>query len=508
MFTQFFNKINKPSCQLALSVFCFFVIYQNSIIKLVQSWKHDWNSHGILLFIVCVYIFYKKWKIHSEKLDIAFSLSGYILLLGLSTVWLFANLTFVEYVELVSLPIILTTIFISLLGWAQSRVFWFPILLMLLSGPLLGLFIPVLQDITAVAAGLALELTGISNIVDGVLIFVPAGTFEVDRGCSGLNVVTVGAILSLLYAYINRFRLKEVVVLLILGLLVSILSNVIRVYIIVVVGNATKMQHSLVHDHGDLGWVVFLIIMGMFLFFVHHYWPVNELHENSDVYGPLEHKSLDNNKKIARNYLFGTALLILFISIGPLVLLYTDIQPNMVDTAEKPAYKMIGSWQAIEDDDILWKPVYKAGKGDYQHFQTFVNNEQDKVYFEIRYFSLQRVGNEAINATNSVYDQNAWTRVWIKPYSTNNIEALDEVEETLIRGKNNQEMLVWRWYFTNGRKTGNLYRAKLYNLFGVLMGKPEIASYIIATTVSDTYSDSRNELSAFIKAANNIVYMQ
>lgn len=508
MFTQFYTKICKPSFLLALSVLCFFVIYQNSIMKLAQSWMLDQNSHGILLFIVCAYIFYKNWKMHSDKLDLTFNIYGYVLLLMLSVVWLFANLTFVKYVELVSLPIILIAIFISLLGWEQSRVFWFPVLLMLLSGPILSLFIPVLQDITAVAAGLVLGFTGISNIVDGVLILVPAGTFEVDTGCSGLNVVTVGVILSFLYAYINHFRLKEYVVLLILGLSVSILSNIIRVYIIIVVGNATKMQHPLVQDHGDLGWLVFLIIMGGFLFVVHRYWPVNELQQTGEVYSSSEHKNLDHNKKNARNHLYGTALSILFISIGPVILLYSNMHTNTVYASEKFTNKLAGNWRAIEDAPILWRPVYKAGKGDYQHFQTFVNEAQRRIYFELRYFSQQSADNEAINDTNRVYDHNAWTRVWIKPYLTNNIEDLDEVEETLIRGKNNQEMLVWRWYFTNRQRTGNPYKAKIYNLLGILAGKPEIISYVVATTVEDTYVDSRNDLSDFVKAVNIDSYTQ
>jgi len=497
MFSQIYKKINNPSCLLAISVFCFFALYHNSINNLVQSWMLDWNSHGVLLFIVCVYIFYQTWKRHSNKLDFSFAVSGYIILLGLSVLWLFANLTFIEYVELVSLPIILATLFISLLGWTQSRVFWFPILLMLLSGPLLSIFVPVLQDITAIASGLALELSGISTLVDGVLILVPAGTFEVDTSCSGLNVVTVGTILSLLYAYINHFRLKEGTVLLMFGMLVSILSNIIRVYIIVIVGNATKMQHALVEDHGYLGWIVFSIVFGIFIFVVSRYWTSKVNYENNSAHDLLVNKSPDNNTP-ERNYLSGAILSILIISVGPLLLLFSTMNTNKSYATEKFTSKSNGKWKTFESDNVVWQPVYMSGEGDYKYSQTFINNEQDIVYLDLRYFSRQNVGNEAVNVSNRVYDRNAWTRVWVKLYSSN-IEGLAEVEETLIRGKNNQEMLVWRWYHTNGWNTGSPYKAKVYTLFGVLRGKPEITSYIIATTVKDTYSVGRKRLDEFVR---------
>ena len=496
MISQVSKKLIHPSYFIAISVVCFFVLYYKSIEILVLSWKKSWNSHGILLAIVCSYLFYKIWMKHKNKLDLSFSVSAYILLFALSVLWLFANLTFVEYVELISLPIILVAIFISLLGWHQSRVFWFPILLMLLSGPLLSVLVPVLQDITAVLSGLALEMTGITNLVDGVLILVPAGTFEVDTGCSGLNVVTVGVILSLIYANINHFRLKEAAVLVVVGVLAAIFSNIIRVYIIIIVGNATNMQHALVKEHGDLGWIVFSVVFGVFIYFVHRYWSQNKRDDVSEKQGVSESASQQNSSSV-RNNIIGGMLSIFLLSAGPLLLLFLSVNTNNLNAAEKFSTKLNGIWEAVESKSVLWRPVYRAGKGDYKYSQVFTNDQQEQIYLDLRYFARQSAGDEAINSTNSVYDRASWTRVYIQPY-TANIEGHDVFEETLIRGNNNQEMLVWRWYVTAGVKTGNQFKAKIYNLYAVLTGEPEIATYIVATAVNNTYEHSRKNLEEFI----------
>ncbi len=507
MFVEIRKKIQNPSILFLSSIFLLLAIYQSTILKLVKFWLSNENSHSFLLVIVCIYLFHKIWKNQKKHLVITVNVSAYVVLFLLSLIWLFANLTFVKYVELVSLPIILTVLLAGLLGWNASRVYWFPFLLMLLGGPLLSLFIPLLQDVTASMTGLLLDISGVTSMVDGVLILVPAGTFEVDAGCSGLNVLTVGVILSLLYAYINRFNLKGSLLLLVAGTLVSILSNIIRVYIIVVVGNATKMQHSLVEEHGNLGWAVFLLVMGMFLYLVHRYWHVSALLTNNEEHLSTKNTVGETQKKPVKNYLYGPLWVLLFAGIGPLLFFYSHIQENKEYMNKTYTYKIQQQWQIIENATPAWEPVYKAGKGDYLFSQTFMNHEHYMVYLDIRYFLQQTDGNEAINITNSVYDRSRWTRVWIKLHSIKNIAGLDEVEETLIRGKNNQEILVWRWYITNGRKTGNPYKAKLYNLLGVLTGKPEIATYIIAADVKDTYGNSRGSLNNFINVTNN-VYLQ
>ena len=273
MFINNYKKIYKPSILLIIFILLVSGAYKDTVQYLVGSWLTNLYSHGLLLFLVCCYLFYVKWSACRENLVFMGSPIGIALLSIVSLIWLAANLTFVRYVELVSLPLILAALLVSLLGWRQSKGLLFPVLLLLLAGPLLGVLVPVLQNITANLTGLLLEITGITSLVDGVLILVPAGTFEVDTSCSGLNVLTVGLILSLVYSYINQYSTRESLLISLLGILVSIMSNVVRVFIIVVVGNNTQMQHPLVEDHMFLGWVVFTLLFGIFLFLVHRLWP-------------------------------------------------------------------------------------------------------------------------------------------------------------------------------------------------------------------------------------------
>lgn len=489
------------SLVLATGVIFFVLIYFGSIRTLFSTWRLDWNSHGFLLLPLCFYMFYKSWLKNKDTLVVSFSATGFLVLLGLSLVWLLSKLIFVEYVELVSLPLIFLAMLVALYGWQQSRVFWFPVLLMLLGSPLLGLLIPALQNMTANGTGFFLDIIGLSNMVDGVLILVPAGTFEVDRGCSGLNVLTVGAILSLLYAYINEFKIKDAVILLLLGLVVSVTSNIIRVLIIVIVGNASNMQHSLVHDHVHLGWIVFLIFFGTFIFFTHRYYPVKL--DNTDIksaHGLLNNQSIGvmSDSRLS----LGMGLLLITMAVGPGVWWLSSANSSNALIATNPNVSTDGKWKVVEADDISWHPVYITGKGNYEIFKKYINAKDDSVYLDLRYYAHQGPEAEAINSNNSIYNRDSWTRVWHKPFVPKANNSIDVVEEALVRANDGNELLVWRWYAVDGIKTGNLARAKLYNLIGMLTGVPEVTVYIVASKVDQSYKYSRDLLQEFSESIN------
>ena len=114
-------------------------------------------------------------------------------------------------------------------------------------------------------------------------------------------------------------------------------------------------------------------------------------------------------------------------------------------------------------------------------------------------FASQSEKNEAININNKVYDGRTWSKVSSELISVDfGPDNRTEVEETVIRTSQNREMLVWRFYVTADHVTGNPYRTKLYNLLGVLQGKPSLLVCIIATDLNTSYDNARNNLDDFV----------
>src|SRR5690606_25050605 len=84
------------------------------------------------------------------------------------------------------------------------------------------------------------------------------GTIEIESGCSGLHYFVVGLALAVLYGEANRLSWRGRLRVAALGAGLAMLANWARIYVIVVLGHGTKMQHYLVAvDHYWFGWGLF-----------------------------------------------------------------------------------------------------------------------------------------------------------------------------------------------------------------------------------------------------------
>jgi exosortase/archaeosortase family protein len=118
-----------------------------------------------------------------------------------------------------------------------------------------------------------LSLVGIPVYFDGLEFQIAAGRFEIAGGCSGLHFFIVGIAISVLYGEINNDTRATRIKLVVLGILFALLTNWIRISIIIVTGHLTQMQHYLVNqEHYSFGWGMFALAMVIFFLIVRR-WP-------------------------------------------------------------------------------------------------------------------------------------------------------------------------------------------------------------------------------------------
>ena len=108
----------------------------------------------------------------------------------------------------------------------------------------------------------ALGMTPVPAFVEGNFVHLPAGTFGIALGCSGLNYLQVGTALAAFYALMHLRNWRHGLVLLGVAAVAALVSNWIRVYSIVLVGHLSDMQHYLItQEHHTFGWLLFLVSM-------------------------------------------------------------------------------------------------------------------------------------------------------------------------------------------------------------------------------------------------------
>ncbi len=140
----------------------------------------------------------------------------------------------------------LAGLILTLLGPAMLRKCLFPIAFLAFMVPLPDALVETLSfKLKLLAAGAAtgvLGLAGVAAVRQGSYIRIPAGTVVVDDVCSGLKYLISLAAFGALFAYISRLRRALKVVLFALAVPVAFLANVVRVTLMVLVGNFIDIE--------------------------------------------------------------------------------------------------------------------------------------------------------------------------------------------------------------------------------------------------------------------------
>lgn len=184
-----------------------------------------------------------------------------IALSGCSVLWyLFESLS-------ISLPayllvLIIICLFISTSLSARVMLRASPYLaLMIFIIPIWSELTPFLVDISSKMVGYAVKQSNLTALLDGNSIFIPSGTIYIADGCSGLRYLTIALLMGYLLILINQYRLRSAIITMVIALVLGLIANWLRIYLLVLIGYHTEMQSSLMQNHETFGWIVFTCIL-------------------------------------------------------------------------------------------------------------------------------------------------------------------------------------------------------------------------------------------------------
>jgi EpsI family protein len=144
-------------------------------------------------------------------------------------------------------------------------------------------------------------------------------------------------------------------------------------------------------------------------------------------------------------------------------------------------------WTGPLATDDTWQPVYngaQSAKMAYQH-------AHGKLTLFLAYYPHQQQGAEIINDRNSVSN----TKLW-KPRVTRDQQQLSGVRTVLdrvIESQSGEQRVLWYWYYVAGRYTVNKYEAKILQVIGVLLNRPQ-ALVVIAVADSSLHEEQARAL--------------
>jgi len=168
----------------------------------------------------------------------------------------------IEELHMLLLPLLLFFAVLAACGRGVARIVAFPIGYLYFAEPTWRVLIGPLQALTTRAVVLMSPLTGTPMVPSGTLLRLPHGvTFEVTPLCSGVNFLVVGLAVAALIGELQRASLRRRAALLGVMALLMVLSNWLRVLLIVLAGYASGMRLLVTRGHVLFGWVLFALVM-------------------------------------------------------------------------------------------------------------------------------------------------------------------------------------------------------------------------------------------------------
>jgi len=389
------------------------------------------------------------------------------------------------------LPAMLLAAIATAFGLQVARRFAFPILFLYFAIPAVEHLQFVFQEITVVAVHLMIRAVDISAFVERNLVYVPAGTFAIESGCSGLNFVVSGLSLATLYGHLYYHRRRDTLRLAVLVLVISMIGNWIRVFAIVVIGYHFGMDNSIVTDHLWLGWVIFAILM-VPIFIVARRWesvaPGVEAERTTSA--PLREPGPVSVP--------AAAAAILALSVGPAWAGIAAPTDREFQTLDLQLPEDISGWRGPLPTVWNWQPSYIGATS--ERVAEYVRGERVVLAYTNVYLS-QEQGRELIFFSNKVTGNWRRSRTAVVPAKVN-IPDAGWFEQTVAESVYGPWVIVYRNVIGGEPVLGEL-QSKLRQSVATLRGRPEAGVVAFASPCAGSCDEAMAALSEFITAAGD-----
>ena len=429
------------------SLFGLVCIYGETAQSLLVLWQSsETYAHGFIIFPISLYLI---WRERAYLSSIAPRPSAYALAILAVMVmgWMVAQASDVQVIAQYMFVAMISALTATLLGWRVVRAIAFPLAFSLLAVPFGEIFIRTLIDFTVDFTVSALQLTGIPVFREGSHFTLPSGSWSVVEACSGLRYLIASFTLGCLYAYLTYRSWWRQVIFIVLSIIVPVIANAIRAYLIVLLGHLSNMRFSAGVDHLLYGWFFFSIVM-LLLFLAGKHW-----REERQI---LPQTTATLTPATTPLKALGCAAAALTIAWAATAWLHRLEQqtynPAPVTLSLPPT---LSDWTA--------SPVLTGLKPDFPGatatlMQEYRNGDQ-VVGVYLAFFRNQHQNAKAVSSQNILTEEKSHEWRLVSESMQELHSKPDRVRQSrLIWG--NRRLLAWQWYWISGAQTGNPYLAK------------------------------------------------
>ena len=443
------------------------LIFADATLSMVSTWINSSTfNHGVLIPILAGYL---AWRRRDEVLaaPVRFEWIGAVAVAAAVLVWLIGRLSATMIVQQFGLVLAIQALVLCVLG---RHVFWtllFPLFYLTFAIPFGAELVPPLQDITAFFVVSLLRVVGIPVFIDGVFISTPAGNYLVAEACSGLRYLISTIALGLVFANLTFNSWQRRAFFVGLSLVVPIIANGIRAFLIVLIAYVSDNEIATGIDHVIYGWVFFSFVT--FLLFGAGYAMREPLPEEPAI---ILHAA--NGRSGGASV--GASIAI--VALAVLALLYADAATNRAAAINRAVTAPdIAGFTKAGTNPADWLPNFVGS--DFRLDQAYQRDGR-RIDLHAGLYSHERQGAKAVTTAHDFTLEDTWKAG--TPQMLNVAVPGGTLAVTSLRlSAGGRQRIVWSWYWIGHEFTGSPYAAKLLRLKS-LLGGGTVASAVVVVS--------------------------
>lgn len=446
--------------------------YWGSLEAMAQIWwRSETYAHGLIVPPISIWLIWRE----RHRLSTLQPRSTFLFAIPLALLifcWLLGELTAVNALTQFSVIGIVILVIMSLVGVAIGKELTFPLIFLFFAVPIGDFMLPQLMEWTADFTVLALRLTGIPVFREGQNFVIPSGNWSVVEACSGIRYLIASLTVGTLYSYLTYTSLKRRLIFIGVALLVPIVANWLRAYLIVLLGHISGNKLATGVDHLIYGWIFFGIVIAI-IFAIGMRW-AEPPRENQ----PCKLISTDYSRNLKNPWLI-TVLLALITATGPLYENYLRQSNGTAVIKLAPPFPM-GSWQ-VTNTPIDWQPRFANPSAE---VHSGYSNQEGWIGLYIAYYQNQSYENKLVTSTNVLATSN--DALWQIVTSSSTRATMGSTDflvrqAELLQKQNatDERYIIWQWYWINGRLTSSDIEAKWLTAWAMLTGHGDDGAVVI-----------------------------
>jgi exosortase A len=403
--------------------------------------------------------------------------------LATTTFWLMGELTAVNALTQSTFVLILLLAIVSTLGFRISRRIAFPLGFLLFCVPIGDFMIPMLMEWTAWFTVLALRATGIPAYQEGMQFIIPTGKWSVVEACSGIRYVIASVTVGTLFAYLNYVSLRRRLIFIGISVIVPVVANWLRAYIIVMMGHLSDNKVAAGVDHLIYGWLFFGIVITI-MFIIGARWS-----EVPPATKPVPMpRIISHSASPAGKASMVTVGIALAAAAGPLAFVAIEqteraAEPNLADLTLPTGWSEAAPITS-------WKPAYANASVERQ--ATYAQ-EDKPVGLYVGYYRNQDHQRKLVTSTNVLVASSdpAWSVISGERENVilDGMPLGVRTAELLRTDTTDQRLVVWQWYWIDGKLTASDIEAKLLTAIARLRGRGDDSAVIILYAHKESATD-------------------